>query len=99
MTSTIAVAGATGNLGGRIVRALRRHGAEGWALVRPEADPDKIAKLEADGARIVKFDLADEADLVAALQGADVVISALNGLRPVIVDAQSRLLAAAVEAG
>ena len=55
--------------------------------------------LEADGARIIKVDLADQAGLVAALKGADVVVSALNGLRPVIIDAQSRLLAAAVHAG
>ena len=99
MTSTIVVAGATGNLGGRIVKALRHHEAEVWALVRPEADPDKLAALEAEGARIIKVDLGDNSELVAALKGADVVVSALNGLRPVIVDAQSRLLAASVQAG
>lgn len=98
MTSTVAVAGATGNLGGRIVKALRRQQGEVWALVRPEANPDRRAALEADGARIITVDLADEAALTAALRGADVVVSALNGLRPVIVEAQSRLLAAAVAA-
>ena len=99
MTSTIVVAGATGNLGGRIVKALAHHGAEVWALARPQADPDRLAALEAGGARIVKIDLDDTAGLVAALEGADVVVSALNGLRPVIVEAQSHLLAAAVKAG
>jgi uncharacterized protein YbjT (DUF2867 family) len=99
MTHVIAVAGATGNLGRRIVAALRLQGAEVWALARPEADPEKLGALETQGARIIKVDLGQNEELVAALRGADVVISALNGLRPVIVDGQRQLLEAAFKAG
>ena len=99
MRHVIAVAGATGNLGGRIVAALRHQGADVWALARPEADPDKLGALEAEGARIIKVDLGRAEELVAALRGADVVISALNGLRPIIVDGQRQLLEAAIKAG
>ncbi|HEY0031992.1 MAG TPA: NmrA family NAD(P)-binding protein [Devosia sp.] len=99
MTHVIAVAGATGNLGARIVASLRREGADVWALVRPHADAEKLGALEAGGARVIKVDLAKADELVAALRGANVVISALNGLRPVIVDGQQRLLEAAIKAG
>ena len=44
-------------------------------------------------------DYNDVADLTRACQGAACVVSALSGLRPVIVEAQTRLLAAAVAAG
>ncbi|WP_375450799.1 NmrA family NAD(P)-binding protein [uncultured Devosia sp.] len=99
MTSTIALAGATGNLGGRIAAALRRNDAQVWALVRPDTGEDKLERLSASGCTIVKVDLADPRQLQAALRGADVVISALQGLREVIVDTQTDLLEAAVAAG
>lgn len=41
----------------------------------------------------------DRAGVVSALSGVSTVISAVSGARPVIVDAQRALLAAAVEAG
>lgn len=99
MSRTVAVAGATGNLGGRIVAALRREGATVWALVRPTADEQKLAALEATGATVGKVDLAQADDLKAALRGADVVVSALQGLREVIVGTQTDLLNAAVASG
>lgn len=46
---------------------------------------------------MVDFD--DRSELVAALSGAACVVSALSGLREVIVDLQVRLVKAAVEAG
>lgn len=99
MTASVLVAGATGNLGLRIVRALQREGADVWALARAQSDPETLATLETLGVKVVRADLGNEDDLVASLRGADVVVSALNGLRPVIVDGQSALLAAAVKAG
>lgn len=99
MSATIAVAGATGNLGGRIVTALRRDGAEVLALVRPETADDRVATLEAGGAQVVKVDLGHADDLKAALSGATTVVSALQGLRDVIVDTQTALLQAAIAAG
>lgn len=99
MTMIVAVAGATGNLGTRIVKALRQRNVDVWALVRPQADPDKLAALEATGATVVKVDLGDAAALQQALSGAEVVVSALQGLREVILDTQTELLNAAVAAG
>ena len=42
MNKTILVAGATGNLGGRIVDALIERGANVRALVRAESARDKV---------------------------------------------------------
>jgi uncharacterized protein YbjT (DUF2867 family) len=89
----IAVAGATGNLGKRIVKALRARGADVVALVR---DPAKAKDLDA---RVVAIDLARPDELAAALAGATCVVSAGQGLGDVIVDAQTGLLEAAVAAG
>src|SRR5437870_5635805 len=96
MPRTIAVAGATGRLGHLIVAALVRRGATVRALVRPGSPDDKRKGL--DDAQIVEVDPTDEAALIKALAGADVVVSALNGLRDVIVDGQTTLLNAAVAA-
>ena len=96
---TIVVAGATGNLGGRIARALRERGAGVRALVRRGAAPDKVEGLRQLGVEIAAVDLDDATGVAAACAGASCVVSALNGLRDVIVDAQSVLLDAAVRAG
>lgn len=98
MTS-IAVAGATGNLGRKIVKALCVRGAEVRALVRPGTTAEKIASLEQLGAQIVEVDLGDRTALARALAGTACVVSALQGLREVIVGTQSVLLDAAVKAG
>jgi nucleoside-diphosphate-sugar epimerase len=95
----IVVAGATGNLGGRIVRALVERGASVRALVRSGASTDTIARLQARGAKIANVDWSSAADLASACAGASCVVSALNGLADVIVDAQTALLDAAVKAG
>ena len=95
MTHAI-LAGATGDLGGRILRALLARGIGVTALVRP-ANP--TAELDALGAHPVIASPTDVDALADAMRGADVVISALNGLRDVIVDRQSALLDAAVRAG
>ena len=41
----ILVAGATGNLGNKIVDALLKNGAEVRAMIRQETNQEKIAKL------------------------------------------------------
>jgi uncharacterized protein YbjT (DUF2867 family) len=99
MATTIAVAGATGNLGGRIVRALIERGALVCALARTGTDSDKLAKLAQPGVHIVTADLSSVSELTRACAGASCVVSALQGLRDVIVDAQSVLLDAAIAAG
>ena len=99
MKNTIAVTGATGNLGGRIVNALLDKGAQVRAIVRPKTEPAKIAELTTRGVQVVTVELTDHTALTQALAGADCIVSALQGLREVVVDGQTHLLNAAVAAG
>jgi NAD(P)-dependent dehydrogenase (short-subunit alcohol dehydrogenase family) len=99
MKTIVLIAGATGNLGGRIVHALLSKGVDVHALVRTTSDRDKIEQLQHAGAKIVEADMASPSSLIQACMGASCVISALQGLRDVIVDTQASLLHAAVAAG
>jgi nucleoside-diphosphate-sugar epimerase len=95
----IVVAGATGDLGGRIVRALCEQGAHVTALVRRGAVPAKTERLRALGVTIANVDLNSQSDVAAACAGASCVVSALAGLRDVVVDAQTALVEGASKAG
>jgi nucleoside-diphosphate-sugar epimerase len=97
--STIVVAGATGNLGGRIVRVLVEQGASVRALVRHGASPDKLSRLQELGVAIATVDLGSASQVIPACSGASCVVSVLAGLRDVIVEAQTALLGAAIKAG
>ena len=98
--ATIVLAGATGDLGLRIAQALLDRGARLRALVRPgSAAKPAVAALRERGAEIVEVELPDATALTQACVGATCVVSALSGLREVIVDAQTQLLEAAVAAG
>lgn len=99
MNQTILVAGATGNLGGRIAKALLNRGANVRAVVRTESDPATVEKLTQQGVEVVRTDMADVAALTAACADVSCVVSAVAGLRDVIVDSQTVLLQAAVAAG
>nr|GFC64978.1 hypothetical protein [Tanacetum cinerariifolium] len=99
MITPILVAGATGDLGGRLVAALHQRGAAVRALVRPETDPANVARLTQLGVEVRPVDFADHAALTSACAGVSCVVSVLAGLREVIVDTQRQLLAAAVAAG
>ncbi|WP_439691781.1 NmrA family NAD(P)-binding protein [Curtobacterium sp. SP.BCo] len=101
MTTTVLVAGATGDLGGRIVRALRTHDTRVLVLTRGTGSSTSAAgRLAAEqGVDVVTADYTDHGALTSALAGVDVVVSAVSGTRTVIVDAQRALLAAAVDAG
>jgi pimeloyl-ACP methyl ester carboxylesterase/uncharacterized protein YbjT (DUF2867 family) len=99
MNLPIVVAGGTGNLGRRIIEALLQRSAAVRMLVRPQTDPAKVADLTQRGVEVRYIDLADAAALTQACAGAGCVVSAVAGLREVIVDAQVALLAAAVAAG
>lgn len=96
---TILVAGGTGNLGGRIVKALIARGAEVRAIVRNGSEPEKIENLTELGAEVITVDMSDVEQLKKACQGASCVVSALSGLHDVIVDSQIKLLDAAIAAG
>ncbi len=99
MKQIIVVAGGTGDLGGRIVRALLREGAEVRVIVRPSGDPRKIEALRSLGAVILPVANWNVSELSKACSGATCVVSALAGLREVIIDAQRILVDAAVAAG
>lgn len=97
MTSTVLVAGATGDLGGRIVRELLTHDVRVRVLTRPGSQT--AHRTDADRVSVTEAAYTDRAGLEAAVTGVDTVVSALSGTRPVIVDAQRALLAATVDAG
>ncbi len=99
MAKVIAVAGATGNLGKRIVKALLDRGAAVVALTRRGTVPDKAAELETLGARVATIDPASPGEIAMACAGSACVVSALAGLSDVIVEAQSVLLEGAIAAG
>jgi uncharacterized protein YbjT (DUF2867 family) len=96
---TIVVAGAAGNLGTRIVKAAKARGASVVALVRQGSAAQKTAPLEAQGAKVVPVDLTKVDEVARACEGASCVVSALLGLRPVMVDAQTVLVDGAIKAG
>ncbi|WP_083325799.1 NmrA family NAD(P)-binding protein [Hymenobacter coccineus] len=95
----IVLAGATGDLGHRIAQHLLQRGARVRALVRPGNTKPEIETLRQQGATIVEVDFNDVGALTYACVDAACVVSAVSGLRDVIVDLQTRLLEAAVAAG
>ena len=99
LADRIVVAGATGNLGGRIVKALVGRGASVTALARTGTQNDKVESLRALGASVALVDTMNVDQVAEACAGADCLVSVLAGLHDVIVDAQKVLLDAAMRAG
>ena len=98
------VTGATGFLGGHIVRLLREQGHDVRGTCRDQARPGALTALDA---RRVQADVCDHGSLCRAFEGADVVFHTAGfvGSRPVDrawrVNAESPLVAveAAADAG
>ncbi|CAN5334427.1 hypothetical protein BH09BAC1_BH09BAC1_25820 [soil metagenome] len=99
MKQIILVAGATGNLGERIVKALKALGAEVRVLARPTSNTKTLQRLSQLGATIHTLNEWTVAEIAQACQGVDCVVSVLAGLRDVIIDAQTILLDGAIAAG
>jgi hypothetical protein len=99
MDKLILVAGATGKLGQKICRELLQRNVKVRAIVRSRSDREIIEKLQAAGAEIFEADLSSAKVLAEACAGVTCVVSAVAGLREVIVDGQTRLLKAAIAAG
>jgi nucleoside-diphosphate-sugar epimerase len=96
---TFALAGAAGDLGSRIARALVSRGAEVRALIRPDTAAEDRTHLKSLGLTLTPADPNDVTAMAAAVEGARCVVSALNGLDDVILGRQEVLLHAAVQAG
>ncbi len=69
------------------------------ALVRQGASRDRLERLQKLGVTIASVDFSSVAWLTPACSGASCVVSALQGLRDVIVETQTILLDAAIRAG
>ena len=98
MNKIIVIAGATGNLGGKIVKSLLTKGAEVRAIVRLETDIKKINELEQKGVKVFQVDTSNKSEISKHCIGAHCLVSALAGLRETIIDTQKIFLDAAVEA-
>ena len=96
MKKIILVAGGTGDLGGRVINALIDRGAEVRAVVRSSTDIKKINRLEKLGVKVFNVSMLNVGAVSTACTGVSCVVSALSGLRDVIVDIQKVLLAAAI---
>jgi nucleoside-diphosphate-sugar epimerase len=99
MDASIVLAGATGNLGERIARALLKRGAAVKAIVRHSTSLDKVERLLKLGVAVYEVDFTNRSEVTEACSGGSCVVSALSGLRSVIVGAQTVLLDAAIKAG
>jgi uncharacterized protein YbjT (DUF2867 family) len=104
----ILVVGATGSVGRAICRRLTAAGKPVRALVRPTAEPAKIAELAGYGATRVEGDLKDRASLDAACRGVAAVITTASttlsrqpgdSLQSVDLEGQLQLVEAARKAG
>ncbi len=98
MHQKVVVAGATGNLGGKIVDALLAKGVEVVAIVRRESDQKKIALLQNKGVIVAQVNTKLSSEIAEHCHGASCMVSALAGLKEVIIDTQKVFLDAAVEA-
>ena len=70
MAKKIAVAGATGNLGNRIVKALVAQGGVVIALARGGTDDEKLNALRKLGAEVALVDIAEVDSVSKDLAGA-----------------------------
>lgn len=95
----IALVGATGDLGSRILIYLESLGAEVICIVRKGSSSPRLDSLKKQGTRFAEVEMSDYKSLVHALDGCTVVVSAVSGLRPALIEFQTLLLKAAVDAG
>jgi uncharacterized protein YbjT (DUF2867 family) len=80
------VVGATGELGGRIVRLLRAEGREVRCLVRGGSDDVRLREM---GATVVRGDLTDRASLHVACEGVETVIATAAAIARILAGART----------
>ncbi|KAK2008077.1 isoflavone reductase [Colletotrichum eremochloae] len=91
---TVAVVGATGLVGLRVVKALQENGFEVMAISR-----ESSTATFPSGVAVRKANLSSVESLTAAFAGQDAVISAISTVAVVVPGAQDPLIDAAVAAG
>jgi nucleoside-diphosphate-sugar epimerase len=99
MNPIIVIAGATGNLGKKIVHALLLKEIEVRIIARLSSDDENLNTFKKLGAKIYKVDMMSVEEISKVCKGATCVVSALAGLEDVIIDAQKVLLDGAIAAG
>lgn len=105
MAQSVLLAGASGMLGSRIAfHLVQDPQARLRLLLRPGTMQDgakarALGPVLERGAEILHGDLSDRASLERAVAGIDVVVSALQGASPVMIDGQVALAKAAHRAG
>jgi len=97
MRKIIVVAGATGNLGGKIIKALLALDVEVRAIVRLETDIKKVKDLEQTGVQVFQVDTSNKSEISKHCIGAHCLVSALAGLKETVIETQKIFLDAAVE--
>lgn len=90
------VVGATGELGGRIVRQLRADGREVRCLVRPGSDDTELRAL---GATVVRGDLTDPPSLRPACEGVDTVLATAAAIGRILAGARTPTIRETDEVG
>jgi hypothetical protein len=98
VSKIILVAGATGNLGNKIVDELLKHNAIVKAIVRDKTDQKKIQYLASKNVEICKIKEYSVEEIALACKGVDCVVSVLAGFEDTIVDAQKILVEGAIKA-
>ncbi|RIB05251.1 hypothetical protein C2G38_2007937 [Gigaspora rosea] len=95
----ITIAGATGLLGFNVANAFLSDGSYKIKILRkkPESENKNANLLASKGAEVIYVDYNDNNDLVKALKGTDVIVSAINGTE--LVTSQRALLNAAKVVG
>jgi nucleoside-diphosphate-sugar epimerase len=97
-SKVIIVAGANGELGRRICKQLIVRGAIVKGLVRKNISLQQRESLKNTGVKVIETDYGNGMSLPVSCSGAHCLVSALSGLRDVIVDAQTNLLHATIQA-
>ncbi|MGZ4560326.1 MAG: SDR family oxidoreductase, partial [Mycobacteriaceae bacterium] len=90
------IVGATGELGGRIVRLLRADGHDVRCLVR--AGSDDVGLREA-GATVVRGDLTDPPSLAAACEGVDTVVATAAAIARILAGDRTQTIRETDEIG
>ena len=98
MSKVILIAGATGNLGNKIVDELLKLNTIVKVLVRSQTDEKKIQNLASKNVEIYKVDVYTIEEIALVCKGVDCVVSVLAGFEDTIVDTQKILVQAAIKA-